>query len=113
MSILLNAYPGSILIVWHYLSLMILNPMLPPLPPTTSISPIKWATANDFPNYFILYYFPLYLSMLVLNKLKSLAYNLETLSGKSSALPKSLNPDTISLNKWIIYGNSSKLYSIP
>jgi hypothetical protein len=66
--------------------------MLPPLPPTTSISPIKWATAKDFPNYFILYYLPLYLRILVLNKGKSFAYNFESLPGKSSALAKSLNP---------------------
>ena len=78
--------------VWHYLLLIILNPMLPPLPPTTSISPIKWATAKDFPNYFILYYLPLYLRMFVLNKVKSFAYNCEFSLGKSSALPKSLNP---------------------
>ena len=77
---------------WHYLSLIILYPILPPLPPTTSISPIKWATAKDFPIYFILYYLPLYLRIFVLNKLKSLADNFEFLSGKSSALPKSLNP---------------------
>ncbi len=88
----MNAYPGSILIVWHYLSLINLYPILPPVPPTMSTSPIKWATAKDFPNYFILYDFPLYLSILVLNKLKSLGYNSEFLPGKSSALPKSLNP---------------------
>jgi hypothetical protein len=33
--------------------------------------------------------------MLFLNKRKSLAYNPESLPGKSSALPKSLNPYTI------------------
>ncbi len=93
--ILLNAYPGSILIAWHYSSLIILYPILFPPPPITSISPIKCATANDFPNYFILYYLPLYLSMLVLNKLKSLAYKFEFFLGKSSALEKSRNPDII------------------
>jgi hypothetical protein len=74
---------------------MILYPILPPLTPTTSISLIKWATAKDFPNYFILYYLLLYLRMLVLNKEKSLVYNFEFFLGKSSALPKSLNPSTI------------------
>ncbi len=95
MPIELNAYPGSIFMVWHYLSLIILYPILPPLPPTTSISPIKWATAKDIPIYFILYYFPSNFIMLVLNKLKSLAYNFECFLGKSSALQKSLNPAII------------------
>jgi hypothetical protein len=87
MWILLKASPGSILIVWHELSLIILKPIFPPLPPTTSISPKKWATAKHLPIPYSLYYFPEYLIILVLNKLKSFAYKAEFFPGKSSALP--------------------------